>query len=151
MFQDRFKSEPVEDDAYLLTVVRYIHQNPLKAGLCKNIDGYKYSSYNEYTEIANIVDTDFCFGIINKEQFVDFHKEENEDVCLELEENNFRMTDDEARGIMHKVSKCKTISEFQNLPISKKEKYLKMLRIQGLSIRQISRLTGISFNIVRKY
>ena len=43
LFQDRFKSEPVEDDSYFLTVIRYIHQNPVKAGLCKNIKDYKYS------------------------------------------------------------------------------------------------------------
>ncbi|MBE6563266.1 MAG: hypothetical protein E7660_05975 [Ruminococcaceae bacterium] len=30
LFQDRFKSEPVETNDYLLTVIRYIHQNPLK-------------------------------------------------------------------------------------------------------------------------
>jgi len=35
LFQDRFKSEPAEDDAYFLTVLRYIHQNPCKAGLEK--------------------------------------------------------------------------------------------------------------------
>ena len=33
LFQDRFKSEPVEDEAYFLTVLRYIFQNPLKAGV----------------------------------------------------------------------------------------------------------------------
>ena len=33
LFQDRFKSEPVEDDQYFQIVQRYIHQNPVKAGL----------------------------------------------------------------------------------------------------------------------
>jgi len=33
LFQDRYKSQPVENDAYFLTVLRYIHQNPLKADL----------------------------------------------------------------------------------------------------------------------
>ncbi|GAE47324.1 transposase [Mesobacillus boroniphilus] len=32
VFQNRFNSEIVENDAYFLTVVRYIHQNPVKAG-----------------------------------------------------------------------------------------------------------------------
>jgi len=32
LFQDRYKSEPVEDDVYFLTVLRYIHQNPSKDG-----------------------------------------------------------------------------------------------------------------------
>jgi putative transposase len=31
LFQDRYKSEPIEDDVYLLTVLRYIYQNPVKA------------------------------------------------------------------------------------------------------------------------
>ena len=36
LFQDRYRSEAVDDEAYLLTVVRYIHQNPVKAGLCQS-------------------------------------------------------------------------------------------------------------------
>ena len=47
LFQDRYKSEPVEDDAYFLTVLRYIHQNPLKAGLSDDISSYPWSSYSE--------------------------------------------------------------------------------------------------------
>ena len=151
LFQDRFKSEPVEDDAYFLTVIRYIHQNPIKAGLSKTIDDYKFSSYNEYIINSNLVDTDFCLGIIDKEQFIDFNMEESQDVCLEIEDNDFRLTDDEAREIIRKISKCKTATEFQNLSIEKRDKYLKNLRNNGLSIRQISRLTGIGFNIVRKF
>jgi len=45
VFQVRYKSESIADDAYLLTVMRYIHQNPIKAGIIKD---YKWSSYNEY-------------------------------------------------------------------------------------------------------
>ena len=37
LFQERFKSEPVEDDAYLATVMRYIHNNPVKAGICQQL------------------------------------------------------------------------------------------------------------------
>ena len=48
LFQDRYKSEVVEDESYFITVLRYIHQNPVKAGLYKNLYDYKESSYNEY-------------------------------------------------------------------------------------------------------
>ena len=48
LFQDRFKSEAVETNEYFLTVIRYIHQNPVKAGLCKTVGEYEFSSYNEY-------------------------------------------------------------------------------------------------------
>ncbi|WP_332310325.1 MULTISPECIES: transposase [Metabacillus] len=37
LFQERFKSENVENILYFLTVLRYIHQNPLKAGLAKTV------------------------------------------------------------------------------------------------------------------
>ncbi|AOY77877.1 hypothetical protein [Clostridium formicaceticum] len=38
LFQDRFRSEKIEKEDYLLTVIRYIHQNPLKAGTVKRIE-----------------------------------------------------------------------------------------------------------------
>ena len=151
LFQDRFKSEPIEDDSYFLTVIRYIHQNPIKGGLCKRIDDYKYSSYNEYIGESNIVDREFCFEIIDEEQFVDFNNETNDDICLDIEDGNFRLTDEEAKDIIQKVSKCKNATDFQNLNVDKRDKCLKTLRKKGLSIRQISRLTGVSFNIVRKF
>ena len=107
LFQDRFKSEPVEDDAYFLTVIRYIHQNPVKAGICRNIDGYKFSSYNEYINNATLIDTDFCLGIIDKEQFIEFNNEFNDDVCLDISNNDFRLNDDEALKIILKTCRCK--------------------------------------------
>ena len=49
LFQDRFKSEPVKDDRYLLEVSRYIHNNPVMAKMVKSPDEFKWSSYNVYT------------------------------------------------------------------------------------------------------
>ena len=47
VFQQRFKSCPVESDEYLLQLVRYIHENPAKAGICK-AEEYWRNSYHEY-------------------------------------------------------------------------------------------------------
>nr|WP_245867404.1 hypothetical protein [Sporomusa silvacetica] len=38
LFQDQFKSEPVAEEQYFQIVLRYIHQNPVKAGLVKNVE-----------------------------------------------------------------------------------------------------------------
>ena len=57
VFQDRFKSEAVEDNRYLLSVLKYIHQNPLKAGLVKDIREYKWSSYIEYLYTEGIINS----------------------------------------------------------------------------------------------
>ena len=148
LFQDRFKSEPVENDIYFLTVIRYIHQNPVKAGVCKNIDGYKFSSYNEYVNRANLIDAEFCFGIIDKEQFIEFNNRFNDDICLDITDGDYRLTDDEAMKIIWKICKCKSVSDFQKFDKDKRNYYIEKLYQQRLSIRQISRLTGLSRKIV---
>ena len=151
LFQDRFKSEPIEDDSYFLTVLRYIHQNPVKAGLVKSIDDYRFSSYNDYIdEESEIVDFDFTFSLMKKDEFIAFNNEENDDICLDIDPKEFRINDSDARKIIKKVSKCDNVTEFQELPQEKRDKLIKKLKEKGLSIRQISRLTGISKGIVER-
>lgn len=48
LFQDRFKSEPVNDESYFFTLIRYIHQNPVAAGLSADVASYPWSSWKEY-------------------------------------------------------------------------------------------------------
>ena len=152
LFQDRFKSEPIEDDSYFLTVLRYIHQNPTKAGICKNVASYENSSYNEYFKKSDLIDNDFVFEIIAKDDFASFNNEKVFDACLDIEDKQkTKVTDEQAKKIIEKISKCKNVAEFQALDVKIRDKYLKKLHESGLSIRQISRLTGISFNIVRKF
>ena len=147
LFQDRFKSEPVETDEYFLTVLRYIHQNPVKAGICKEAEQYPFSSMGEYLRIPFLVDIDFALSMISKEQFIQYHEAENSDKCLEIEEN-FRWTDDEAQAMILKISRCRTVSEFQLLDRMTRNICIQKLHEKGLSIRQISRLTGISKKVV---
>jgi putative transposase len=45
LFQDRFKSETVENDSYLLAVTRYIHNNPVKVGIVDCAFQFQWSSY----------------------------------------------------------------------------------------------------------
>ena len=48
LFQSRFKAIVVQKDAYLLTLSRYIHQNPLKANLVGSLEDYPWSSCPAY-------------------------------------------------------------------------------------------------------
>jgi len=54
LWQGRFKSWYVTDDAYLYTLMCYIEQNPLKAHMVKDIKEYPYSSYHYFLEYKNI-------------------------------------------------------------------------------------------------
>ncbi len=73
LFQDRYKSEPVKTDEYFLSVLRYIHRNPVKAGLSKYMSGYRWSSYNDYQNNRRVTDLDFALNIIdeNREQAIE--------------------------------------------------------------------------------
>lgn len=48
LFQGRYRSQPVNDAKYLFTVLRYIHQNPVKARIRAHCSDYRWSSYREY-------------------------------------------------------------------------------------------------------
>ena len=151
LFQDRFKSEPVENDEYFLTVLRYIHQNPVKASICKNIADYKYSSYKEYiSNKKELVDVEFAFSILEDTDFQKFNNEINEDKCLDFNEESIRMTDEKAKEAIKEISGLKEPCEFMELNATERDEYIKKFKARGISIRQISRLTGISFGLVRK-
>lgn len=151
LFQDRFRSEPVDDDAYLFTVIRYIHQNPVKAKLCESIDDYEFSSFKEYVSKPFLIDSDFVLRMISKEEFERYNREENSDKCLETESDaTVRVTDEQAKLIIESCTGCKSVSDFQRLDFKTKGEYILLLKNFGLSIRQISRLTGENKNRVEK-
>jgi len=134
-----------------LTVLRYIHQNPIKGKISKGIDEYVFSSYNDYIKEKNeLIDLDFVFSIISKEDFIEFHKEENDVKCLDYNEHDFRLSDTDAKKIIQKVCKYTNTTEIQTIEIDKRNKYIKKLKEKGLSIRRISRLTGIGKGIVER-
>ncbi len=52
LFRGRYKAVLVEEDSHLLEVMRYIHRNPLKAGIVKNCGDYRWSSHHGYLSRA---------------------------------------------------------------------------------------------------
>jgi len=53
LFQGRFKSILVQNDAYLMQLSCYIHRNPLQAGLVNRLADYRWSSYRTYAYKAS--------------------------------------------------------------------------------------------------
>ncbi|MDP2641474.1 MAG: transposase [Candidatus Yanofskybacteria bacterium] len=49
LWESRFKNVPVDSDEQLLHLSRYVHLNPVSAGLVENAHQWQYSSYGEYT------------------------------------------------------------------------------------------------------
>jgi REP element-mobilizing transposase RayT len=54
LFQGRYKAIVVDADPYLLALVRYIHLNPVRAGLVKNAKEYAWSGHRAYLGIDTL-------------------------------------------------------------------------------------------------
>jgi hypothetical protein len=83
--------------------------------------------------------------MIDRSEFSRFNNAPNTDTCMEYVTPARRaVTDTQAQVVIEKISHCKTITEFQGLDEKKKERFIKKIYGQGVSIRQLSRLTGIT-------
>lgn len=159
VFQDRFKSECVEDDAYLLTVIRYIHQNPVKASITSKAEEYKWSScaayYRADQNTAKFPDTSLILCVLHNEKTIaierlrEFTDEGNEDHCLDCSTSK-RIGESEANEITRRIMKDKSVTALHKMDQDSRSKILSKLRSSGLSLRQICRITGLPFHIVRK-
>jgi len=60
LFEGNYKVKPVEDEAHLVTLCRYIHANPVLHGIVDNLRDWPYSNYLEWIGVreSTLVDRD---------------------------------------------------------------------------------------------
>ncbi len=149
LFQDRYKSEPIDDERYLLAVVRYIHNNPQKAGICSR-EEYLWSSWHEYTGNADIISPNLVNEITgNAEEFLSFSASNEEVECLEISDKH-HLSDTAAKEIIQEVLHLESGAQIQTMNRENRDSSLRLLKDNGLSVRQIERLTGINRGVVLK-
>ena len=71
LFQGRYKAILCDRDTYLLSLIKYIHLNPIRAKMVNELDDYKWSSHNYYVskEKKNgIVDTDRVLRMFSEDK-----------------------------------------------------------------------------------
>ncbi len=149
LFQDRYTSVPVENEIYLLSAVRYIHNNPAKAGICP-ADQYRWSSWRSYTGWKGIVETDLVLELLGGAQaFRDFSTLEDDTEHLEFREKR-RLNDQSAQEIIRNKLQLTSGTRLQEMDRESRDAALRMLKKEGLSVRQIERLTGINRGIITR-
>jgi REP element-mobilizing transposase RayT len=150
LFQNRFKSEPVEDTRYFLTVLRYIHQNPIKSGITKNISDYPWSSYHAYIKnnALDMIDTGVAMeSFPSIQRFKEFMNTECEDSCLEYNVKN-KYTDEELYLL---INEYLDISKLEVIDINSRNIEIKKIKDQTkASNRQLSRVLGIGRGILSR-
>lgn len=148
LFGNRFKSQPVESDEYLLTLIRYIHQNPIRAKVVKSLEEYRWSSYSEYLNKPILVDTDFMLSITDKNSFIKFHQQE-EKGHFQVSDR-IRRSDSSVRQRIIELMEGKDPQVLGEFIKPERDKILKKLKEEGFSIRQIERATGVSRGIIAR-
>lgn len=71
LFQGRYKAILCDKDEYLLSLVKYIHLNPIRARIVKRPDEYQWSSHHSYVKKADgkdIVDTDQVLRMFSEDK-----------------------------------------------------------------------------------
>lgn len=141
--------------SYFLTLLRYIHQNPLKAGMVERVKDYEFSSWGEYIDkdstLFPLCDTR---TVLSRIPFNDLDELVNDPlsddiVCLDIEDaSKGRPSDDQVMLLIKEKTGATNSSAFQQLPADIKKSVLVELKNRRASLRQLERLTGIGKSMI---
>jgi len=161
VFQDRFKSEPIEDERYLMSVIRYVHNNPVKAKIVEKPDQYKWSSFRSYIspEKTTIAEARYILGMIGGnlneaiQEFKRFSNEQDDANYIDEDEEIIKTLEDGRTYLEEYLAKKwpgaarEMIHEDQAM----RNEIIQELRTNtGLSIRKIAELLGINRRVVER-
>ena len=158
LFQDRFKSEPVHDMNYFITLIRYIHQNPVAAGIVPKVGDYAWSSWVEYTEsrpcLFPVCTLSHIFERVSKADMIELVNTPlaKTSTFMDAETRNTRtdMSDEEIYEYLDSRYGIKAATIIATLSKGLQSDIVRDLRQQGAGLRQLVRLTGITYGILRK-
>ncbi len=158
VFQDRYKSQAIEDEEYLVQVIRYVHNNPVKAEIVQNIGEYKWSSYREYFDQVKWIFPKQKQWVLNffnhsMDTFVSYHHKNDEceylDIKEDIEHNRQRL----AQNIIEDYIKSKSLHDKKEILIHtmRLEEVIELLLINSkLTHRKIAKLMDINVNKVHQ-
>lgn len=125
VFRDRYQSEGIYSEEHLYNCIKYIYENPVKAGICNKAEEYLYSNYKK-------IDKELKEGYV----FIDV-KEDNQRICEEIIEE-FLI---ENKMKLNEVKKDK--EKLRELVIILKREY-------NISLRKIAKEIKLNRETVRK-
>ena len=157
LFQERFYSVAIENDKAFLSVLVYIHNNPVKSNISRYPSEYRWSSFNAYHGAEDpLVNVSFAYSICgSKESLLRYFSEESTSLNDGLFKNDHRMTshfytDEKALSVFRSLTNLSSTSETATLEKTKRNDYVRRLRKKGLTIKQVARIMDISITTVKR-
>ncbi|MCC5909731.1 MAG: transposase [Clostridiaceae bacterium] len=179
VFGGRYKAILVKDDKYLFSLLRYIHNNPVRAKMCESIAQYNWSSDQYYRnnvkklvhidKILKILSTNRRIALQEYDRFMDQQEpikkakdfyEETEVIGGSHEENNSnkskKYNDKDLDEILRRV--VANEEDFQLIKLASRKRYLRNYKIsyvktaveQGYTFKEIGSNIGVSAEAVNK-
>ena len=78
LFQQHTKAKHIDDISYLMTLITYIHQNPVRSNLVPRLEDWAFSSYRDFAGYRNgtLVDKQIVFEHFTSEkEFINFSEQ----------------------------------------------------------------------------
>ena len=158
VFQDRYRSEVILDESHLLQVIRYVHNNPVKAGLVSNPEEYLWSSYREYVDAfartANKVAHEAVLGqFADIDAFRAFHQIDDPEEFLDTQEDLEQRRTQAVQAIIESFCLAKGVSEAKEIYGNEErltELMVELLQKTRLSHRRIALLLEVSSSLVHR-
>lgn len=148
LFQDRFLSETITSERQLMIVIRYILNNPQKAGMCTASE-YKWSSYHAYGDKSSFVDTDLLAEIFESTtHYTNFISASDNDYYME--HGAKRRNDKWVKSLICEIIGEQDPAVLRLYEKRQRDRVLRELRQRGVSIRQLERLTGIPRGAIQR-
>ena len=151
LFQNRFSSEPIENDDYFLTVLVYNYQNPVKAGICNTVADYEWSSRRLLGKGSGIVDEIALTEIAPVSTIKNREREMiGEGIVLDNPKIGRRAAyaDKTVVYIIRMICGVQNGPVFQRMPDEEQKSVVLKLRGERVPIRQIARVTGLSKGVI---
>ena len=133
------------------------HQNPMKAGIAENIDEYPWSSWKEYS--SDKCPTSFCstrtvFARISQTDLMELINTPIEDdgQILDIDTDGYKsVSDSDVKAFLQMSQGIANPLMVQSLEKTRRNEVLRYALSFGAGVRQLSRLTGVSFGVVQKF
>ena len=175
LYRRRYYSEPINDEERMETVMRYVHQEPLRlikepqitqnsqikaldAQIAQKeaLDEWEWSSWHEYVGLGSDLPKvcekpDACHNLTTEQWREVLSKPLPEGTkCLEPKEYRApKPTETQVLGMVRLMTTATTWDEFRAIPRDEKLKTIKQLLQNGASIRQMEKLMGIGRGIIQ--
>ena len=144
LFESRYGSQPIDGDDYLLQAVRYIHRNPVEAALCPTCD-YPWSSYSDYLESSGLTSTGMILDMLGgRTAFESFHAHSGKGDFIDDAELPLAADGETVAAAAREALKGVDPRFVKSFEKPKRDRCLSSLRSNGLTVKQISLITGIS-------